>query len=60
MDDLLTIADVAKILKVHPKSIYRWVDSGKLKCSRAGRSVRFTGDQLSDFLNRSRPIRRHK
>ena len=38
-DDILTIEEVAKILKVSKRTVYRWVDSGDLKTARIGRKT---------------------
>ena len=45
MEELLTVEELAKVWKVHAKSIYRWIAEGRLKCSRIGRKVRFTEEQ---------------
>jgi len=50
VDELLTVAEVSKILKVHKGSVYRWVYDGRLECTKVGRSVRFTEKQVEDFL----------
>lgn len=38
-NDLLTIEEVAKALKVSKRTVYRWVDSGDLKVARIGRKT---------------------
>lgn len=38
-DDILTIEEVAKILKVSKRTVYRWIDSGNLKVARIGRKT---------------------
>lgn len=50
MEELLTVKEVAKTLRVHPKSVYRWVETGKIACSHAGGSIRFTEEQVETFL----------
>ena len=53
---LLTIAEVARIFSVHPSTIRRWCDQGKLKCHRASpRSVRlFKREDIAvAYLDRS-------
>jgi len=40
--ELYTASELAKILKVHPRTIYRLGREGKLELVRVGRSVRFT------------------
>ena len=50
--DLLTLADVAKLLNVHPNSVRRWTNLGLLKCYRVGvrGDRRFTIDEVDEFL----------
>lgn len=38
-DDILTIQEAAKILKVSKRTVYRWVDNGDLKVARIGRKT---------------------
>lgn len=38
-NDLLTVEEVAKILKVSKRTVYRWVESGDLKVARIGRKT---------------------
>lgn len=38
--------ELAEILQVHPKTVYRLGREGKLKLVRVGRSVRFTEPQV--------------
>lgn len=47
-----TVDEVAASLHVCPRTIYRAVKSGDLKCFRVGRAVRITRDQLADYLRR--------
>jgi len=38
-DELLTVAEAAKLLKVTPHTIYRWVSQGRLRAVRYSRRV---------------------
>jgi len=38
-DDILTIEEVAKVLKVNKRTVYRWVETGDLKVARIGRKT---------------------
>ena len=38
---LLTANEMAEVLQIHPKTVYRLGREGKLKLVRVGRSVRF-------------------
>ena len=51
-EEMLTLAEVAKLLRVHPNSIRRWTNLGLLKCYRVGvrGDRRFAADELDEFL----------
>lgn len=52
-DDILTIEDVAKILKVSKRTVYRWIDSGDLKVARIGRKTyRVFESDLNKFIRK--------
>ncbi len=42
----LTVKELAAIVRLHPKTIYRLIEQGKLACIRIGRSVRFNLDEV--------------
>lgn len=46
----MTVTEVAKILKVHKFSIYRWINNGTMKRIKIGKSVRITTEQLEEFI----------
>lgn len=51
--DILTIQEVAKILKVNVRTVYRWIDQGDLKTARIGRKTyRVFEHDLKDFLRK--------
>jgi len=46
-----TVDEVAELLSVHRNTVLRWVNSGKLACTRFSRnSIQFTWDQVVDFV----------
>ncbi len=47
---IMTISEVAELLKVHPITVYRLIKQGKLPYFRIGRILRFDADQLEDWL----------
>jgi MerR family transcriptional regulator, light-induced transcriptional regulator len=50
MDDLMSVAEVAKLLGVGPTSVKRWADSGLLTCLRTpGRHRRFSRHEVETF-----------
>ena len=52
-DDILTIEEVAKVLKVSKRTVYRWVDSGDLKVARIGRKTyRVFESDLRKFIRK--------
>lgn len=50
-ENYLTAEEVAKILKIHRETIYKYVKLGKLKPFRVGNALRFTQEQITTFLN---------
>lgn len=46
---LMTVVEVAALLRLHPKTVYRLVEEGKLACIRVGRSVRFRADVIEQL-----------
>lgn len=52
-DDILTIKDVAKKLKVSTRTVYRWVDDGDLRVARIGRKTyRVFESDLKKFIRK--------
>lgn len=49
MDNLLSVRQVAYILKVHPLSVRRYIKQGKLKAIRAAGNVRIKESDLQQF-----------
>ncbi|MEM9944107.1 MAG: helix-turn-helix domain-containing protein [Planctomycetota bacterium] len=48
--ELLSVNQVATRIQVSPSMVYSLVNSGRLECYRIGRCIRFTEDQLADYL----------
>ena len=52
MDDMLTVGEVARLLHVHPNTLRRWSNSGRIKAYR----INLRGDRryrlrdIEDFL----------
>lgn len=46
------VRELAKMLKVHPNTIFNWIYKGELKTLRVGRDYRITEEQLNQFLNK--------
>ena len=53
LPDALTAADVADVLRVNIKTVYKLIQSGKLKSIRVGREYRIAKKALADYLRSS-------
>jgi len=52
-ENILTIEEVSKVLKVSKRTVYRWVDSGDLKTARIGRKTyRVFESDLKKFIRK--------
>ncbi len=51
---LLSIAEVAEICLVSPKTIWRWIKAGDLRAIRLGAQWRIAPDDLKSFLQARR------
>lgn len=49
MDGLLSVKQVAYILKVHPLSVRRYIKQGRLKAVKVGGNVRVRDKDLQEF-----------
>jgi len=50
MEELLTIREVAVILKISVSSVYRYVETGRFPHIKIGTNIRFTQDHIAEFL----------
>ena len=48
-NELLTIKEFAKIVKIAPKTLYRLASDGKIPCIRIGRNIRFSPDMIDQM-----------
>lgn len=48
----LTIPEAAEYLHVSPRSVYRWLRSGHLRCFRLGNTTRIARRDLEQFVQR--------
>lgn len=54
IQDLYTVEEVAKLFKVNPESVRRWVRKEKIKSIKlGGKFIRMTKDAIQDFLKES-------
>jgi len=52
MDELLTVIQVAKILKVSNMTVYRYIKAKKLTVIKVGRDYRIKQTEFDKFLER--------
>ncbi len=51
MDNIMTIEEVAKYLKMKPQTIYTWAQKGKIPAAKIGKEWRFRKDLLDEWFN---------
>ena len=55
MDELLTVATVAQVCRVHSGTVRRQIAAGKLRSVRVGRAVRVRREDLDAYLGSTSP-----
>jgi len=53
MDNLYTVEQVAKKLKVSKITVYRFIKKGKIRASKIGKEYRVKESNLEDFLKKT-------
>lgn len=51
---LLTATELAEYLKIHVRTVRRWVREGRLPAIRMGRGLRFASDDVDEAVRRGR------
>ena len=51
MDNIMTIEEVARYLKMKPQTIYTWAQKGKIPAAKIGKEWRFRKDLLDEWFN---------
>ncbi len=51
---LYSVTETAKLLKVSPKTVRRWIEKGDLTAHRFGRQIRITDSDLVTFIRQCR------
>ena len=54
LPELYSVAETAKLLKVNPKTVRRWIENGDLTVHRFGRQIRITDSDLVTFIRQHR------
>ena len=50
-----TVEEVAELLKVNARTVYKMVERGEIRSVRAGRQIRITDEALNAYLRGERP-----
>ena len=58
--ELLTVDETARILRVNPITVRRYISSGRLGAVRVGRRVRVPRDSLEKFARPVKPTAAHR
>lgn len=58
MNEIVTPVEVATLLKIHVKTVYRLAREGFIAGNKIGRSWRFSRSQILEFLDQQQRIRR--
>jgi len=59
-EELLTVEEVAKELRINPKTVRQYIASGELVALLVGRGYRISRDDLEDFKRRRRTDQRRQ
>ncbi len=51
MDDIMTLEEVAKYLKMKPQTIYLWAQKGKIPAAKLGKEWRFRKSIIDEWFN---------
>jgi len=51
MEEIMTLEEVAKYLKVKPQTIYTWAQSGKIPAAKLGKEWRFKKTVIDKWFN---------
>lgn len=51
MENIMTIEEVAKYLKMKPQTIYTWAQKGNIPAVKLGKEWRFRKDVVDEWLN---------
>ncbi len=54
MPELLTVAQVAELLRLNPQTIRNWIDAGTFPAMHIGRRVRIKQQDLDDLIEAGR------
>ena len=52
-DDIMTVEEVAKFLKLQPQTVYKWAQEGQIPGAKLGKEWRFRRHILEEWLDAS-------
>lgn len=55
MEEIITPAQVAELLKIHIKTVYRLAEQGVIPGNRVGRSWRFNKQSIMELISTKKP-----
>jgi excisionase family DNA binding protein len=50
MEEIMTLEEVAKYLKMQPQTIYTWAQTGKIPAAKIGKEWRFRKDIIDEWF----------
>ena len=59
-EEMLTVEEIAKELRVSPKTVRAWINSGELVALDLGREYRISRENFEDFKRRKETTNRMK
>jgi len=51
MDEIMTLEEIAKYLKLQPQTIYTWAQNGKIPAAKLGKEWRFRRSVIDRWFN---------
>jgi PTS system nitrogen regulatory IIA component len=51
MEEIMTLEEIAKYLKVKPQTIYTWAQTGKIPAAKLGKEWRFRKSVIDKWFN---------
>jgi excisionase family DNA binding protein len=51
MDDIMTLEEIAKYLKLKPQTIYTWAQDGRIQAAKLGKEWRFRKSIVDKWFN---------
>lgn len=52
-DEMMTVEEVARYLKVKPQTVYKWAQEGRIPAAKLGREWRFRRGILDEWIDTS-------